>query len=115
MAESDREKQDLDLTAVAEAYEDWEEEEDRRREAAIHNRARFEGFQVDPKMLASYGLVLMGVLAGINFLVLQHVPDIDPAVLLTNDNGLLAFGFLCFIIIGLGMYRGQSGLTSEEV
>ena len=64
--------------------------------------------------LASYGLVLMGVLAGINFLVLQHVPDIDPAVLLRNDNGMLAFGSLCFIIIGLGMYRGQSDLTSEE-
>lgn len=50
MAESDREKHDLDLTAVAEAYEDWEEEEDRRREAAIHNRARFEGLQVDPEI-----------------------------------------------------------------
>ena len=65
--------------------------------------------------LASYGLILMGVLAGINFLVLQHVPDIDPAVLLRNDNGLLAFGSLCFIIIGLGMYRGESDLTSEGV
>ena len=64
--------------------------------------------------LASYGLVLMGVLASINFLVLQHVPDIDPAVLLRNDNGMLAFGSLCFIIIGLGMYRGQSDLTSED-
>ncbi len=64
--------------------------------------------------LASYGLVLMGVLAGINFLVLQHVPDIDPEILLRNDNGMLAFGSLCFIIIGLGMYRGQSELTSED-
>ena len=63
--------------------------------------------------LASYGLVLAGGLAGINFLVLQHFPDIDPTVLLRNDNGLLAFGSLCFIIIGLGMYRGQSQLTSE--
>ena len=64
--------------------------------------------------LASYGLVVMGVLAGINFLVLQHVPDIDPVVLLRNDNGMLAFGSLCFIVIGLGMYRGQSDLTSED-
>ena len=64
--------------------------------------------------LASYGLVVMGVLAGINFLVLQHVPDIDPAVLLRNDNGMLAFGSLCFVIIGLGMYRGESDLTSED-
>ena len=64
--------------------------------------------------LASYGLVVMGVLAGINFLVLQHVPAIDPLVLLTIDNGLLSFGSLCFIFIGLGMYRGQSELTSED-
>ena len=64
--------------------------------------------------LASYGLVLMGVLAVINFLVLQHVPSIDPEVLLRNDNGMLAFGSLCFVIIGLGMYRGQSDLTSED-
>ena len=64
--------------------------------------------------LASYGLVVMGVLAIINFLVLQHAPGIDPIVLLRNDNGLLAFGSLCFIIIGLGMYRGQGELTSED-
>ena len=64
--------------------------------------------------LASYGLVLMGVLAIINFLVLQHAPGIDPIVLVRNDNGFLAFGSLCFIIIGLGMFRGQSELTSED-
>ena len=74
--------------------------------------SRFKSMSIS--RLASYGLVLMGVLAGINFLVLQHVPDIDPAVLLRNDNGMLAFGSLCFIIIGLGMYRGHSDLTSEE-
>ena len=34
-------------------------------------------------------------------------------MILRNDNGLLAFGSLCFIIIGWGMYRGQSELTSE--
>ena len=64
--------------------------------------------------LASYGLVLMGALAVINFLVLQHAPGINPEVLLRNDNGMLAFGSLCFIIIGLGMYRGHSDLTSED-
>ena len=74
--------------------------------------SRFKSMSIS--RLASYGLVLMGVLASINFLVLQHVPDIDPAVLLRNDNGMLAFGSLCFIIIGLGMYRGHSDLTSEE-
>ena len=64
--------------------------------------------------LASYGLVLMGVLASINFLVLQHVPEIDPVVLLRVDNGMLAFGSLCFVVIGLGMYRGHSDLTSVD-
>ena len=64
--------------------------------------------------LASYGLALMGVLAAINFLVLQHAPGIDPIVILRIDNGMLSFGSLCFIIIGLGMYRGQSELTSED-
>ena len=63
--------------------------------------------------LASYGFVLLGVLAIINFLVLQHVSGIEPLVLLTNDNALQAFGSLIFVIIGIGMYRGRSELTSE--
>ena len=71
--------------------------------------SRFESMSIFK--LASYGLVLMGVLAAINFLVLQHVPDIDPAVLLRNDSGMLAFGSLCFIIIGYGMYKGRAELT----
>ena len=64
--------------------------------------------------LASYGLALMGVLAGINFLVLQHAPGIDPVVILRIDNGMLSFGSLCFIIIGLGMYLGQGELSSDD-
>ena len=63
--------------------------------------------------LASYGFVLLGVLAIVNFLVLQHVSGIEPRVLLTNDNAMQAFGALCFVIIGVGMYRGRSELTSE--
>ena len=63
--------------------------------------------------LASYGFVLLGVLAIVNFLVLQHVSGIEPRMLLTNDNAMQAFGSLCFVIIGVGMYRGRSELTSE--
>ncbi|MYF04358.1 MAG: hypothetical protein F4230_05055 [Holophagales bacterium] len=63
--------------------------------------------------LASYGFVLLGVLAIINFLVLQHVSGIEPRTLLTNDNAMQAFGSLCFVIIGVGMYQGRSELTSE--
>ena len=64
--------------------------------------------------LASYGLAVMGILAAINFLVLQHAPAIDPIVMLRIDNGMLSFGTLCFIVIGLGMYKGQRELTSDD-
>lgn len=37
-----------DFTDVAEAYEDWEQEQRRRRREAIYNRRPFEGLQVDP-------------------------------------------------------------------
>lgn len=63
--------------------------------------------------VASYGFLVVGVVGAINHLVLQHVPTIDPMVLLTNDNGMQALGSLCFVVIGLGMYRGRSELTSE--
>ena len=41
-------KEDLDLTQISEAYDSWEAEEERAREAAIRNRAQFDGLQVDP-------------------------------------------------------------------
>ncbi len=63
--------------------------------------------------LASYGFVLLGALAIINFLVLQHVSGIEPRTLLINDNAMQAFGSFCFVIIGVGMYQGRSELTSE--
>ena len=64
--------------------------------------------------VASYGFVVLGVVATVNHLVLQHVPTIDPRVLLTNDNGMQALGSLCFVIIGIGMYRGRGELTSDD-
>lgn len=64
--------------------------------------------------LASCGLVVLGVLAIINFLVLQHVSGIEPRVLLTNDNAMQALGWFCFVIIGAGMYTGRGELTSES-
>ncbi|MCY4623277.1 MAG: BCCT family transporter [bacterium] len=48
MAENKGRDQDLDLTGISEAYEDWEKDRERRREDAIRHRARFEGLQVDP-------------------------------------------------------------------
>ncbi|MXY59359.1 MAG: hypothetical protein F4Y96_02465 [Chloroflexi bacterium] len=69
---------------------------------------------MDITKLASYGLALMGAAAGINFLILQHVPDIGPETLLLNNNYLLFFGSFCLFIIGLAMYRGRSELSSED-
>ena len=39
---------DIDLTEATRALQDWEKEEERRREDAIRNRKPFEGLQVDP-------------------------------------------------------------------
>ena len=48
MADKRGRDQDLDLTKISEAYEDWERDRERRREDAVRHRARFEGLQVDP-------------------------------------------------------------------
>ena len=48
MADGKGHDQDLDLTGISEAYEDWEKDQERRREAAIRERAHFQGLQVDP-------------------------------------------------------------------
>ena len=37
-----------DLTEATSAHQDWEKEEEERRQAAIHNRPAFEGLQIDP-------------------------------------------------------------------
>jgi len=73
--------------------------------------ARFDSMSIFK--LASYGFVLVGVGGAVNFLVLQHVAGLEPLVLLTNDNAMQALGSLLFVIIGVGMYRGRSELTSE--
>lgn len=63
--------------------------------------------------LASYGFVAIGIVGAINFLVLQHSAGIEPLTLLTIDNGMQALGSVFFVVIGVGMYRGRSELTSE--
>ena len=64
--------------------------------------------------LASYALVGMGVLAGINFLVFQHAADVDPIQLLVINNVLQWIGAISLFIIAVGMYKGQGELASEE-
>ena len=45
---AEKRDQDLDLTRISGAYDDWERDRERRREDAIRHRARFEGLQIDP-------------------------------------------------------------------
>ena len=42
--------EDLNLTEVEEAYDEWEEEQRQRRREAIYNRRPFDGLQVDPEI-----------------------------------------------------------------
>lgn len=74
--------------------------------------ARVQG--TDILKLASYGLMLMGVAAFINFQVALYVPDIGPDLLLTVNSLLLFFGGICLFVVGLGMYKGRGELTSED-
>ncbi len=62
--------------------------------------------------LACYGLVVVGALALINFLAMQHVSSAEPLTMLTINNTLLLIGALCLFGIGVGMYRGRSELTA---
>ena len=64
--------------------------------------------------LASYGLVAIGALALVVFIVLQHSPGADVEMLLMMNNILLFIGSFCLFAIGLGMYRGRSELVPED-
>ena len=64
--------------------------------------------------LASYALVGMGGLAGLNFLVFQHASDVDPIQLLMVNSALQWVGSVGLFIIAVGMYQGRSELSSEE-
>ena len=64
--------------------------------------------------LASYGLVIMGVLAGINFLVVQHATGYDVESMLIINNILLWIGSFALLAIRVGMYQGRSELSSKD-
>ena len=64
--------------------------------------------------LASYGLVMMGVLAGINFLVVQHATGYDIESILIINNILLWIGSFALLAIGVGMYQGRSEFSSKD-
>ena len=67
--------------------------------------SRFEG--TDLLKLACYGLVAVGVVGFVNFVVALFTPTSTVQTLLT-------FGSLCLLILGIGMYQGRSEVTAAE-
>lgn len=64
--------------------------------------------------VAAYGMVLVGVAGLFNLVILQHVHDIDLAVFALISNSVLTIGAVCFIIFGVGMYRGSSEFAPQN-
>ena len=64
--------------------------------------------------LAFYVLVAIGVLAWVNFLVVQHATGYDVESMLIINNILLWTGSFALLAIGVGMYQGRSELSSED-
>ncbi len=74
--------------------------------------SRFEG--TDLLRLACYGLVGVGVVGFVNFVIALFTPDANVETLLIVNNVVLAFGSVCLLILGIGMYRGRSEVTAAE-
>ena len=72
--------------------------------------SRFEG--TDLLRLACYGLVVVGVLGFVNFVIALFTPDANVETLLIVNNLVLAFGSACLLILGIGMYQGRSEVTA---
>ncbi len=73
---------------------------------------RFDG--MDVLKLACYGLVAVGVLGFVNFLIALFVPELNVETLLVTNNLLWSIGSLCLLIVGIGMYQGRSELTPDD-
>ena len=73
---------------------------------------RFDG--MDVLKLACYGLVAIGVLGLVNFMVALFVPQLNVETLQIINNVLWSIGSLCLLILGIGMYQGRSELTPAD-
>ena len=62
---------------------------------------------------AAYGLVLVGALSLVNFLIVQHIHSIDLGLVAAFLAGILTLGAICYFVLGLGMYQGRSELVPE--
>ena len=72
-------------------------------------------FQVlNANKIASYGLALFGLGGLANFVIIMFGGVEDPVGLLVVNNTFLFLGSLCLLTLGIGMYKGQSGLAEES-
>ena len=63
--------------------------------------------------VASYLLVVTGLVGLVNFLLAMSAPDLGIESLLLINNIVLYIQGICLIIIGYGMYRGQKELAGD--
>ena len=64
--------------------------------------------------LAPYGLMLSGLAGIINLIFTQHLHDVDLGLFAMISSGLLLFGALWLLIIGIGMLQGRYEFTGED-
>ena len=64
--------------------------------------------------LAAFGLALTGLLSFILLMIAEHAPGIDLHGLAVASNGVLLFGSLCILIIGVGILKGRQEFVVEE-
>ena len=63
--------------------------------------------------IAANVLLVSGAAGLVTYLAVMFVPGDEPIVYLTIFNILLFIGSICLFVIGVGMYRGNEGLSEE--
>ena len=64
--------------------------------------------------LAPYGLMLSGLAGLVNLTFTQHLHDVDLGLFAMISSGLLLFGALWLLVIGIGMLQGRYEFTGED-
>ena len=74
--------------------------------------SRFQGMGI--YKIASYALMMVGIVGFVVITAAMHFPDLDIQMLLVINNLNLTVGAVALFIIGLGMYQGRSELSPED-
>ena len=74
--------------------------------------SRFEEFNF--YKLASYGLILAGLVGIVNFTIAQHLNNVDLAQFAWISAIILLISSVCLGLIGVGMARGRYEFTGED-